>query len=481
MLSRRRPPLRAPQTLGLTLAPGAFFQDVWGAVQGQAEQEASTYKAELLQLAKDGAKDKLGADAGAIVSPLLDAVSDGQVTPKELVKVLSNAATVGVTAGCAAITGLALTPVCAVAGGIVGKLVGNLLSSSSGTRQASTPYYHLQLARLRAEKKEVYASLLGQVRDEQLRERVYQLVEAFYDERVLFASNINEGALKRAVYLGDEYEEQSYFWDSEFGGGYFAPFANFFQVLPWELGKLTPKEDFGVPLPNLPIGQKEATPRDLLKKCRFGDDQACRALDAPFYLQNGGSIARRREWFDALWSFLVNRGFKLKASDRKTWFTDTILADPEWLQMNLQMVVYPYIKAKFESIAGAIIAADIAIRQKPVLDALDRVTEDLIQKYGVSCTSSSCKEIVRTQAKKISKELVLYAAKGPNPVQMEEAIRDAEDQISSFLKIGSVVETVEETKAAEKKAESRKNWLSLLALAAAAAAAVKYRRKLGFR
>ncbi len=479
-------PHASGHTQTCTLTRKHSIHSVESSVKDQLGETADAYKYELIQLAKDSTRDNLPAEAAEMVIPLIDAVSDGDLSSQEVVAVLTNAAQIGVTGGCVLLTSPALAPVCAAAGGIVGKLLGGLLSGGTTQQSKKTPFIDIQLPLIRTEKAQVLKNLLNKVSDPHLRDECQKLVDSFYDESVIHA--VNYGPSTWVANVGTKGYDDSNFWRSPYGGGFFSIFANYYQVMPWELGKETqPVDDkfvaFGDAL-NAGLGHKKPkTGADNLKACLGRDTQACAILESQFYAIGAEGTSNRKLWLDAVWAFLLSKGIQLKSSDRKTWFPPEVMANPEWVQLNMRMVIFPYIKAKFENFASAIIAADMAIRQKPILDALNKVTEQIFTRYSLQCTSQSCRDIVQTKANKLAKDLVVYASKGPSQEMMEAAISDAESELSSAAKIGSAVEVVEETKA--KQEDSKKSnlglWIFLGLSVAAVGVGYTYRDKLGFK
>lgn len=416
----------------------------------QAKKTASSYRDDLVSLAKKKINDTMPAGTGDLALSLIDLVASEDVTFDKTQQLLAAAAGVGVTAGCTYLSSGTLAPLCATAGGVVAGLVQGLFSEP--TRQGPDPlaFAYAEIARLKQEKvaiKNKFTPLFGDsaVPDD-LRQKFQDLLDVFYDDSFLSCTKGNSTA--DGELLIDPINGKSPWIDSTWLGGFFVPYTNVYQVLPSEL-----------PFPNGCVFDPRCNGFDdndssypswaanFVKKdpCKNQITQlGCSNITNAWAL-NQPDDELITQWLSNILFRLADRGVEVSQTsitlpmNTVSNYNAPVLAQIYTL---LNDSVRDLIRNKFEERLLVLVAAATTIVQKPMFEAAEKVRTQVQEKFAGSCESKTCRDFLAVNAKQLSKELVELAANGASAEQIDSAIVESEQKLSTYTKLASDVEGV---------------------------------------
>lgn len=438
------------------LAMGQVAPALGQAVKDQLKGQGLSYRDELVQLAQSYQKKNLPAEASQIVTPMIDAISDGKFTADEAQAILVTAAGVGATAACAVASGGSLAPVCVAAGGLISGLLGNMLAPSP-SQPDSTAWIGEEIQRLFVQGEQVRNKLEPQFYDTGLEQQFYDLVDAFYDKSGVSVveydtfSNIWISHVDPAKGTSSWLEKGA----PRMAGGFYAAFTQFFQIFPAALllddqfnicmGKaVEPKVDINNPASW--FTKKE----DPFEK-QNNNGIACTKLDNKWVIWFNDDYKHSRffTWYDALKAALAKVGVELGRGEEQLYFNEDGSIrnnDYNWFMRTFYTSVFGIMQFKFQERLSALMAAAIAIKQKPILDALETVSQKMLDKYGLQCETDACKTIVQAKVKEIAKSMVVAASKGLDAADIDTRLKEAEQQIEAAVRTGSLADSVDDIK-----------------------------------
>ncbi len=421
----------------------------------QAKKTASSYRDDLVSLAKKKINDTMPAGTGDLALSLIDLVASEDVTFAKTQQLLAAAAGVGVTAGCTYLSSGTLAPLCATAGGVVAGLVQGLFSEP--TRQGPDPlaFAYAEIARLKQEKvaiKNKFTPLFGDsaVPDD-LRQKFQDLLDVFYDDSFLSCTKPGNAFADGDLLLIDPINGKSPWIDSPWLGGFFVPYTNVYQVLPSELPfpngcvfdpRCTGSDDKGIS-----SGAGYSVVSNLVNKdpCKNQITQlGCSNITNAWAL-NQTDDELITQWLSNILFRLADRGVEVSQTsitllmNTVSNYNAPVLAQIYTL---LNDSVRYLIRSKFEERLLVLVAAATTIVQKPMFEAAEKVRTQVEEKFAGSCESNTCRDFLAVNAKQLSKELVELAANGASADQIDSAIIESEQKLSAYTKLASDVEGV---------------------------------------